>query len=418
MPQTNDPVASACRSGSTPDAHSCGDPLDYLLSPAEQAFRQKVRAFIAESVPATVRRNADLGRHAGRDEVVAWQRALHARGWGAPTWPAQFGGAGWDPVKVYLFNLECGLGAAPKVPAFGTKMVGPVIMAFGSQAQQRFYLPRILSAEDWWCQGFSEPGAGSDLAALKTRARRDAGYYIVNGHKIWTTKAQHANRMFALVRTSDTGGKRDGISFLLIDMDTPGVTVRPIISIDGSHTLNEVFLEDVRVPARNLVGEEGRGWEYARFLLANERSDITGVGRSRRLIARVRAVADPCANPAFLAEIAEAEIALSALEVTELRYLAAQNEGSDLGVGPSILKLRGTELQQELTRLLREALGCDALRFGDEGLAALASIDPHAGRTIEGVNEEYLYNRASTIYGGTSEIQMEVIARDVLRGQQ
>lgn len=415
MPQTRVQASSPCSSDPAINAVPCGDPLDYLLSPTEQAFRQDVRDFIMESVPEEVRRNADLGRHAGRDEVVAWQRALHTRGWGAPTWPRQFGGTGWDPVKVYLFNLECGLGAAPKVPAFGTKMVGPVIMAFGSDAQRQFYLPRILSADDWWCQGFSEPGAGSDLAALKSRARREGGYYIVNGQKIWTTKAQHANRMFALVRTSDDGGKREGISFLLIDMDSPGITVRPIISIDGSHTLNEVFLDDVQVPAANLVGQEGKGWEYARFLLANERSDITGVGRSRRLMARVRAVVDPRTNPALIAEIAEAEIALSALEVTELRYLAAQAEGFEPGAGPSLLKLRGTEIQQELTRLLREALGYEALRFGDAGVAALNDIDPHAAWMIEGVNEEYLYNRASTIYGGTSEIQLGIIARQVLR---
>ena len=245
------------------------DPIDALLGSDERAFRAEVRGFIRDTLPESTRRNADLGRHATRDEVLHWQRALYARGWAAPTWPEAYGGTGWDPVRQFLFTLECGLGSAPKVPAFGTKMIGPVLYTFGSEAQKAFYLPRILRAEDWWCQGFSEPGAGSDLAALKTRAERVGDRYVVNGQKIWTTKAQHANRMFALVRTATGARRQDGISMLLIDMDSPGIELRPIIGIDGSHSLNEVFLTDVAVPAGNLVGDEGRGWDYARFLLAN-----------------------------------------------------------------------------------------------------------------------------------------------------
>jgi alkylation response protein AidB-like acyl-CoA dehydrogenase len=377
------------------------DPIDALLGPDERAFRAEVRAFIHDTLPASARRNADLGRHATRDEVILWQKALYARGWAAPTWPVEQGGTGWDAVRVYLFTLECGLGAAPKVPAFGTKMIGPVLYTFGSDAQKARYLPRILQADDWWCQGFSEPGAGSDLAAIKTRAERTGDRYIVNGQKIWTTKAQHANRMFALVRTATEARRQQGISMLLIDMDTPGIELRPIIGIDGSHSLNEVFLTDVSVPAENLVGQEGKGWDYARFLLANERSDITGVGRSRRQLARLRTIlGQRGADPVLLAEIAEVDISLTALELTELRFLAAQARGESLGAGASILKLRGTEIQQELTRLLREALGPDALRFG---AAATGSA--------EGIAEEYLYNRASTIYGGSSEIQRSLIAR-------
>jgi Acyl-CoA dehydrogenases len=375
------------------------DPLDALLDPAERAFQAEVRDFIEATLPASARRNADLGRHATKDEVIHWQKALHARGWAAPTWPVEHGGTGWDPVRLFLFTRECGLGAAPKVPAFGTKMIGPVLYTFGSEAQKGFYLPRILSADDWWCQGFSEPGAGSDLAALKTRAERLSDRYLVNGQKIWTTKAQHANRMFALVRTGSGGRKQEGISMLLIDMDTPGIEVRPIIGIDGSHSLNEVFLSDVSVPVENLVGDEGRGWDYARFLLANERSDITGVGRSRRQLARLEAQTEERgADPVLRAAIAEVDIALTALELTELRYLAAQARGESIGAGASVLKLRGTEIQQELTRLLREILGPDALRFNAPGSA-------------EGINEEYLYNRASTIYGGSSEVQRSLIAR-------
>ncbi|WP_068297768.1 acyl-CoA dehydrogenase family protein [Pararhodobacter sp. CCB-MM2] len=378
------------------------DPIDALLGPEEQAFRAEVRAFIRDTLPAQARRNADLGRHATKDEVLQWQRALYAKGWAAPTWPKEYGGTGWDPVRLYLFTLECGLGSAPKVPAFGTKMIGPVLYTFGSKAQKDFYLPRIQRAEDWWCQGFSEPGAGSDLAALQTRADRVGDRWIVNGQKIWTTKAQHANRMFALVRTGGGTRRQEGISMLLIDMDSPGIELRPIIGIDGSHSLNEVFLTDVSVPVENLVGEAGRGWDYARFLLANERSDITGVGRSRRQLARLRGLAAD-ADAGLLAQIAEADIALTALELTELRYLAAQARGEGIGAGASILKLRGTEIQQELTRLLREALGADALRHG----AA-------PGEGAEGVLEEYLYNRASTIYGGSSEIQRGLIARAAL----
>ncbi len=378
-----------------------GDPIDALLGTEEQAFRAEVRAFIRDTLPQSARRNADLGRHATKDEVLHWQRALFSRGWAAPTWPKEHGGTGWDPVRLYLFTLECGLGSAPKVPAFGTRMIGPVLYTFGSEAQKSYYLPRILRAEDWWCQGFSEPGAGSDLAALKTRADRVGDRYLVNGQKIWTTKAQYANRMFALVRTSTGARRQEGISMLLIDMDSPGIELRPIIGIDGSHSLNEVFLTDVSVPAENLVGEEGHGWNHARFLLANERSDITGVGRCRRQLARLRALAgERGTEVGLLAQIAEVDIALTALELTELRYLAAQGRGEDIGAGASILKLRGTEIQQDLTRLLREVLGPEALRFG----AA-------ASGGAEGIAEEYLYNRASTIYGGSSEIQRGLIGR-------
>lgn len=378
------------------------DPIDALLGPEERAFRAEVHAFIRETLSESTRRNADLGRHATKDEVLHWQRALYARGWAAPTWPTEYGGTGWDPVRLYLFTLECGLASAPKIPAFGTKMIGPVLYTFGSKAQKDYYLPRILSAEDWWCQGFSEPGAGSDLAALQTRAERIGERWIVNGQKIWTTKAQYANRMFALVRTGSGARRQEGISMLLIDMDSPGIEMRPIIGIDGSHSLNEVFLTDVSVPAENIVGEAGRGWDYARFLLANERSDITGVGRSRRQLVRLRALAVD-AEPGLLSQIAEAEIALTALELTELRYLAMQARGEGIGAGASILKLRGTEIQQELTRLLRETLGSAALRFGAAAQGG-----------AEGVGEEYLYNRASTIYGGSSEIQRGLIARAVL----
>uniref|UniRef100_A0A2A4Z0C5 Pimeloyl-CoA dehydrogenase large subunit n=1 Tax=OCS116 cluster bacterium TaxID=2030921 RepID=A0A2A4Z0C5_9PROT len=397
--------------------------MDSLLSTEDIDFRQEVRNFIKQTLPAGAKRNADLGRHATRDEVLNWQKALYAQGWAAPTWPKEFGGTGWPPLHQLLFNLECGLGAVPKVPAFGTKMVGPVIYSFGTSAQKDFYLPRILSAEDWWCQGFSEPNAGSDLASLQTRAERRGDHFVVNGQKTWTTKAHYANRMFCLVRTSDGSRPQQGISFFLIDMDTPGITVRPIISIDGSHTLNEVFLSDVEVPVENLVGEEGKGWSYAKFLLANERTDITAAGRSRRQMQRITALVASIKqvgglllseNAAFMSAFAEVEIALTAVELTELRLLSAQANGRDMGVGASVLKLKGTEIQQEVTRLLREAIGPVAASFGDNSISALATLDRSAAELSEGVMAEYLYGRASSIYGGSNEVQKNIIAKTLL----
>ncbi|MCB1474885.1 MAG: acyl-CoA dehydrogenase family protein [Rhodobiaceae bacterium] len=393
--------------------------MDTLLDPQERAFRQEVRAFIQDNVPDETRRSADLGRHATKPEVRAWQTALYNRGWAAPSWPTEFGGPGWSPIQQMLYSMECGLNAAPRVPSFGTKMVGPVLYTFASPDQKAFYLPRILKGEDWWCQGFSEPGAGSDLASLKTRAELRGDTYVVNGQKIWTTKAQHANRMFCLVRTSSEGRPQAGISFLLIDMDTPGIEVRPIISIDGSHTLNEVFFTDVRVPADNLVGDPGKGWTYAKFLLGNERSDITGAGRSRRQIERLKTMAASNAihdrplteNPTFMAALADVEADLTALEFTELRFLALHARGEERGTEASILKYRGTEIQQELARLLREAAGAYAMAKGEESEAAFAVSNPEAGHLAAGIVQEYLYGRAASIYGGSNEIQKNIIAK-------
>ena len=303
--------------------------MDVDFTPEDMSFRAEVRSFIEENYPKHLG-SLDRG-DMSKEDLLAWHKVLHTKGWVAPSWPAEFGGTDWTVTQRYIFNEESARhGTIPPMP-FGVQMLGPVIYTFGNQEQKDWVLPGILSGEDWWCQGYSEPGAGSDLAALKTKAELEGDEYVVNGHKIWTTLAQHADWMFCLVRTTSGEKRQDGISFLLIDMKTPGITVRPIITIDGGHEVNEVFLEDVRVPAKNLVGEQDKGWTIAKFLLGNERSGIAGVARSKKAIDRLREIArgelengDPLLSSAdFSRKIAELEVDLTALEYTELRTLAA-----------------------------------------------------------------------------------------------
>src|ERR671929_2001191 len=265
--------------------------MDLSFTAEERAFREEVRSFIETSVPAETRRKVLAGLEVTRDETIGWQQTLYRRGWGGPNWPLEFGGTGWDPVRQYIFEEESAAGGTPRLLPFGLKMVGPVIMRFGNAAQKARFLPRILSGEDWWAQGYSEPGAGSDLASLKTRAERRGDRYVVNGQKTWITLAQHANWIFCLVRTDPAAKKQSGISFLLIDMKSPGVTVRPIQLIDGSYEVNEVWFEDVEVPVENRVGEENGGWTYAKFLLGHERTNIAGVGSSKRELLRLKRIA-------------------------------------------------------------------------------------------------------------------------------
>ena len=255
--------------------------MDLNFSADELAFRDEVRAFVREQLPDAIRRKVTNGGHLTRAEHVQWQRALHARGWAGQAWPKEFGGTGWTPTQQYIFEEECAAAGAPRLIPFGTKMVGPVIMAFGNAVQKARFLPRILSCEDWWCQGYSEPGSGSDLASLKTSAVRDGDHYVVNGQKTWNTLGQHADWIFCLARTDSEAKPQRGISFLLIDMKSPGITGRPIITLDGAHEVNEVWFEDVQVPVANLVGEENQGWTYAKFLLGHERTNIAGIGYPR-----------------------------------------------------------------------------------------------------------------------------------------
>ena len=393
--------------------------MDLNFTREELVFRDEVRAFIEASVPPETRRKVLEGFEVSRDDMLRWQQVLHRQGWGGPHWRKQFGGTGWDPVQQYIFEEESAAAGAPRLLAFGHKMVGPVIMRFGNVAQQKRFLPRILSGEDWWAQGYSEPGAGSDLASLKTRAERKGDYYVVNGQKTWITLAQHANWIFCLVRTDPAVKKQAGISFLLIDMKSPGVTVRPITLLDGSQEVNEVWFEDVEVPVENLVGDENGGWTYAKFLLGHERTNIAGVGVSKRELARLKRIASEerkdekplLADPGFAARVAQVEVELMALEITNLRVLAAEAERRAPGPEASLLKIKGTEIQQAISELMMHALGPRALPMRRGALGERSGTLPAYAAPVAGA---YLNLRKTSIYGGSNEIQKNIIAKAIL----
>ena len=345
--------------------------MDLRLSEDELAFRAEVRAFVRDNLPASIREKTVAGRRLSRDDYVRWTRILAAKGWGRPHWPQECGSAGWSPIKLSIFLDETQRGNAPEPVAFGVSMVGPVIYTFGSKAQKRRFLPRIIDLSDWWCQGFSEPGAGSDLASLRTTARCDADNWVISGQKTWTTMAQYADWIFVLARTNAQAKKQEGISFFLVDMKTPGITVKPIQTIDGGHEVNEVFLDDVRVPADALVGEENKGWDYAKFLLANERNGIARVGVSKARLDRVRQFASipvygsgPKIKDPFRAKLAEVEVELKALEMTQMRVISAPRTGRP-DPASSVLKIKGSEIQQATTDLLMEVVGPYALPYQD-----------------------------------------------------
>ena len=398
--------------------------MDLRYTDEELAFRDEVRAFLKENLPDDIRRRLVDGEHGDRDDLVAWSRILNARGWAVPHWPVEHGGTGWDPMRQYIFLEETQKWPAPQPLAFGVNMVGPVIYTFGNDAQKAHYLPRIANLDDWWCQGFSEPGAGSDLASLKTRAVRDGDHYVVNGQKTWTTLAQHADWIFCLVRTDTTAKKQEGISFLLIDMRSPGIEVRPIVTIDGGREINEVFLTDVRVPVENLVGEENRGWDYAKFLLGNERTNIARVGMSKQRIARIRELASLemaggrplIEDERFREKLAAVEIELKALELTQLRVVAADaKRGNTSRPDPasSILKIKGSEIQQATTHLLMQVMGPHALPLHGDDMEGSNEppIEPdHAASAAPA----YFNTRKVSIYGGSNEIQKNIIAKAVL----
>ncbi len=391
--------------------------MDLAFSKDDIAFRDTVRNFIKSEYPQNLK-GKDM-RSLAKEDYLAWHKILHKKGWAAPSWPKEYGGTGWNITQRYIWGEETARAETLPILPFGVSMVGPVIYSFGSDKQKDFFLPRILNGEHWWCQGYSEPGSGSDLASLRTKAVQDGDHYIVNGHKIWTTLAQFADWIFCLVRTNPDAPKpQQGISFLLMDMKAPGVTVRPIITIDGAHEVNEVFLEDVRVPMENRVGEENMGWTYAKFLLAHERSGIAGVARSKKNIARLKDIARAetadgkplMEDESFSRKIAETEIGLTALEYTELRTLAAESSGQGPGPESSILKIRGTEIQQRITELTLEAIGQYALApHMSEG----ANV-PNMPDYVPGVADTYFNVRKTSIYGGTNEIQRNIIAKMVL----
>jgi pimeloyl-CoA dehydrogenase large subunit len=395
--------------------------MDLRFTPDETAFRDEVRAFMRTALPDPIRSKMVEARHLTKDDIVTWQRILNARGWAVPHWPVEWGGTGWSPVQRYIFDEELQQAPAPDPLPFGVSMVGPVIIAFGSEAQKRRHLAPIANLDEWWCQGFSEPGAGSDLASLKTKAVRDGDHYIVNGQKTWTTLAQHADWIFCLVRTDPAAKKQQGISFLLIDMKTPGITVRPIQTIDGGREVNEVFFDDVRVPVENRIGEENRGWDYAKFLLGNERTGIARVGTSKARLRRLKEIAalerigdrPLIEDERFRMKIAAVEVELKALEMTQLRAVARERHGNAPDPASSILKIKGSEIQQAITELLLEAIGPYALpqdtHDGDRW------NEPSIGPEWAGALAPQYFNwRKISIYGGSNEIQKNIIAKAIL----
>lgn len=396
--------------------------MDFSLSNEEQSFRDEVRAFLTERLPEDIARRFARGYHVPRDDLKRWQAILHEKGWSAPHWPVEYGGTGWSPIQQFIFDDECALADAPPPSPFGLRLVGPVIYTYGSDEQKAKYLPKILSGETFWCQGFSEPGSGSDLASLKTRADLKGEHYLVNGQKIWTTEAHFADMMFCLARTEQCERKQDGISFLLLDMKDPGVTVRPIPTLDSGHTVNEVFIDNVRVPAHDLVGEAGKGWTYAKFLLDNERTLNSFVHRSRRDFRRMMKIAGEAqvdgapliVDPAFRVRAARVELDLKALEWAVLRMLSG--EVPDPVAAASALKLKGSTIQHDILDLAAAALGPDMMPlYEDPEIGNGSNLPFWTPLEAPGLMAQFLYRRAGTIYAGTSEVQRSIIFKQLSR---
>jgi len=401
--------------------------MDFTISAADMTFREEVRSFIEAELPADIARRGQHDYHSARDDVRRWMQILNRKGWSAPHWPAHLGGTDWSPLRKYIFQDELRRARAPVLDRCALDLLGPVLCAFGSHDQQKRFLPPILNGDVWWAQGFSEPNSGSDLASLRTRAELKGDHYLVNGQKTWTSEAHYADWIFTLVRTDPAAKPQAGISFLLIDIRTPGVTVRPIWSIDEGHTLNEVFFEDVVVPAENLVGTAGMGWTYAKFLLTHERTTSAVVSHTKRDVDQVRHLASSLSdgsgklvdNPAFGAKLARLQADVIALEWAVMRVLHAADDDPSANTVASLLKLRGSELSERAALLAAEALG-------DYGLCALP--DPEGHHILHrdglaaplhddeaiGVTARAMFRRATTIYGGTSEIQRTIIAKSNL----
>ena len=397
--------------------------MDLSYTDEERAFREEVRQFLTEKLPSELSEKVRRGQELSKDDHERWHAILNDQGWLATNWPKEFGGAAWNAVQRHIFEEEAAAHHAPRIVPFGLSMLAPVLQKFGSKEQQDYWLPRILSGEDWWCQGYSEPGAGSDLASLKTTAVKDGDHYIVNGQKTWTTLGQHANMIFCLVRTDKDVKQQEGISFLLIDMETPGITVRPIILLDGGAEVNEVFFDNVKVPAENLVGEENKGWTYAKYLLTHERTNIAGVGFSQAGLQAVKRIAESemaggrplIENPHFAARVAQAEIDLMAMATTNLRIISKAAAGQAPGVESSMLKVKGTIIRHEINDLARRAAGVYAMPFASEAVAGSndALPDPNEAGPVAA---QYFNNRKLSIFGGSNEIQRQIIAKTTLGG--
>ena len=391
--------------------------MDLTYSPEEAAFRNEVREWLAANLPADIRDKVTKYQHLSREDFIRWHKILAAKGWAVPHWPEEWGGTGWNITQRYIFDDEFGLAGAPGLPPFGPSMCASVLLRFGTPAQKEKYLPRIREGDDFWVQGYSEPGAGSDLAAIKTRAERHGDHYLVNGQKIWTTLGHYGDWIFCLVRTDQSAGKRqEGISFLLMDMKTPGITVRPLILMDESHEVNEIFFDDVKVPLENLVHEENKGWTVAKYLLGHERMGSARVGASRRELVALRELAAteekngrPLLEDArFRDRLSRVEIELTALELTSMRFLDKMRKtGQPPGADVSMLKIKGTEIQQAITELMMQAVGPESQPFAavDGG-----AVDPFTSR----LSPRYFNYRKTSIYAGSNEIQRNIIAKMTL----
>ncbi len=391
--------------------------LNYTVD--EQDFQSEVHGFFKTKLPNDLSRKVKEKKRLSKEDMETWHAILNEAGYLNAHWPVEFGGKGWNAIQRDIFDVESSAAGAPRVVPFGVNMLSPVLMAFGSKEQQQHYLPRILDGTDWWCQGYSEPGSGSDLASLKMSAVRDSDHYVLNGQKTWTTLGQHANMIFCLVRTSKEGKPQEGISFILVDMDTPGVEVRPIIMLEGTHEVNEVWFTDVRVPAENLVGEENKGWTYAKYLLVHERSGIAGVGDALASIEHLKHIAQdqkkdgkPLADdPMFAARLSEIEIDLSAMRTTNMRVMQQAAEGAPPGPEVSMLKVKGTVLRQSINDLTRRALGPYAMPFVSEALDFGYNEKPIGPDYANPMSMDYFNHRKTSIYGGSNEIQRNIISK-------
>jgi alkylation response protein AidB-like acyl-CoA dehydrogenase len=400
--------------------------MDLAFTPEEQQFREDIRAWVGANLPAEIAQKVHNALHLTRDDMQRWAKILGKKGWLGHGWPKEFGGPGWNSVQKHLFEEECALAGAPRVVPFGPVMVAPVIMAFGTPEQQQRFLPGIASGEVWWSQGYSEPGSGSDLASVKCRAERQGNTFVVNGQKTWTTLGQYGEWIFCLVRTSTEGKPQTGISFLLIDMKSPGVTVRPIVLLDGEAEVNEVFFDNVVVPAENLIGEENKGWTYAKHLLSHERTNIADVNRAKRELERLKRIAKTEGvwnDTRFRDEIAKLEVDVVALEMMVLRVLAAEKSGKNSLDIAGLLKIRGSEIQQRYSELMMLAAGPfslplirEAMEAGWQGDIAAGALGGFPGGVVANapLASTYFNMRKTTIYGGSNEVQRNIVAQTVL----
>lgn len=396
--------------------------MDLQFTQEELAFQKEVQAFLKENLSPALSAKVRQGKHLSKSDFEQWHAAVRRRGWLANHWPVEYGGTGWTPIQKFIFENECALAGAPRLVAFGLSMLGPVLIKYGSQKQKEYWLPRILNGDDFWCQGYSEPNSGSDLASVRTSAVREGDYYIVNGQKTWTTLGHFANMIFCLVRTDKDVKPQHGISFLLIDMSSPGVEVRPIITLDGKHEVNEVFFTDVKVPVENLVGEENKGWTYAKYLLSYERTNIAGVGYAVAEFNRLKEALHKSTrhgktldlDPHFAERVAKVEIDLENLRITNLRTITSASVGDVALERTSMLKVRSTEIRQEIASLTRRAAGVQALVTPDKALAEGKDSDTGDESDAAMAASVYFNYRKLSIYGGTNEIQKNIVSKLVL----